>query len=58
MTTTARMSSSSGINAGDDAVLLGLGHHGVELTQANAQQLGHLLLLHLGLELKKLDGAD
>ena len=46
-----------GEGARDQAGLLGLGHHGVELAQANAEQLGHLLLLHLGLELEELDGA-
>ena len=36
---------------------LGLGHQAIELTKAHAQQVGHFLLLHLGLEVKKLDGA-
>ena len=36
---------------------LGLGHQTIELTKAHAQQVGHFLLLHLGLEVKKLDGA-
>ncbi len=36
---------------------LGLGHQAVELTKAHAQQVGHFLLLHLGLEVKELDGA-
>ena len=36
---------------------LGLGHQAIELTEAHAQQVGHFLLLHLGLEVKKLDGA-
>ena len=36
---------------------LGLGHQTIELTEAHAQQVGHFLLLHLGLEVKKLDGA-
>ena len=36
---------------------LGLGHQAIEFTKAHAQQVGHLLLLHLGLEVKQLDGA-
>ena len=36
---------------------LGLGHQAIELTEAHAQQIGHFLLLHLGLEVKELDGA-
>ena len=46
-----------GIDARDDVVLLGLDHEGVELAQAHAHELGHLLLLHLGLELEQLEGA-
>ena len=36
---------------------LGLGHQAIELTKAHAQQVGHFLLFHLGLEVKELDGA-
>ena len=36
---------------------LGLGHQAIELTKAHAQQVGHFLLLHLGLEVKELNGA-
>ena len=46
-----------GLDARDDVVLLGLDHEGVELAQAHAHELGHLLLLHLGLELEQLEGA-
>ena len=37
--------------------LLGLGQQGVQLAQAHTQQVGHLLLLHAGLEVQELDGA-
>ena len=46
-----------GLDARDDVVLLGLDHESVELAQAHAHELGHLLLLHLGLELEQLEGA-
>ena len=46
-----------GLDARDDVVLLGLDHESVELAQAHAHELGHLLLLHLGLELERLEGA-
>ena len=45
------------LDASDDVVLLGLGHHGIELAKAHAEKLGHLLLLHLGLELQELERA-
>ena len=47
----------SGLDAGHDVGSLGLGQQGVQLAQAHAQQVGHLLLLHLGLELQELEGA-
>ncbi len=47
-----------GLDARDDVVLLGLDHESVELAQAHAHELGHLLLLHLGLELEQLEGAQ
>ena len=46
------------LDAGNEVLLLGLGHHGVELAKAHAEKLGHLLLLHLGLELQELERAD
>ena len=45
------------VDATDQVGSLGLGHQTIELTKAHAQQVGHLLLLHLGLEVKELDGA-
>ena len=45
------------VDAADQIGSLGLGHQAIELTEAHAQQVGHLLLLHLGLEVKELDGA-
>ena len=45
------------VDAADQIGSLGLGHQAIELTEAHAQQVGHFLLLHLGLEVKKLDGA-
>ena len=46
-----------GLDASNDVVLLGLGENGVEVAKAHAHELSHLLLLHLGLELQKLEGA-
>ena len=46
-----------GLDAAHEVLLLGIGQHGVKLAQAHAQQVGHLLLLHLGLELQELEGA-
>ena len=46
-----------GLDASNDVVLLGLGKNGVEVAKTHAHELSHLLLLHLGLELQKLEGA-
>ena len=46
------------LNAGHDVLGLGVGHQGVELAQAHAQQVRHLLLVHLGLELEELQGTN
>ena len=46
-----------GLDASNDVVLLGLGENGVEIAKTHAHELGHLLLLHLGLELQELEGA-
>ena len=45
------------LDSAHEVLLLGIGQHGVELAQAHAQEVGHLLLLHLGLELQELEGA-
>ena len=46
-----------GLDTSNDVVLLGLGENGVEVAKTHAHELSHLLLLHLGLELQKLEGA-
>ena len=46
-----------GLDASNDVVLLGLGKNGIEVAKTHAHELSHLLLLHLGLELQKLEGA-
>ena len=46
-----------GLNTSNDVELLSLGKNGVEVAKAHAHELGHLLLLHLGLELQELKGT-
>ena len=46
-----------GLDASNDVVLLGLGKNGIEVAKTHAHELSQLLLLHLGLELQKLEGA-
>ena len=47
-----------GLDATHQVLGLGLGHELVKGAQAHAQQVGHLLLLHLGLELQELEGTN
>ncbi len=46
-----------GLNTSNDVELLSLGKNGVEVAKTHAHELGHLLLLHLGLELQELKGT-
>ena len=46
-----------GLNTSNDVELLSLGKNSVEVAKTHAHELGHLLLLHLGLELQELKGT-
>ena len=46
-----------GLNTSNDVEFLSLGKNGVEVAKTHAHELGHLLLLHLGLELQELKGT-